>query len=202
MVRRSEKSGSESIMSDTGETRPEPALLKLFPSRDRGLSRLYSQRSRVGTKKLQSTRTDQGPSTHQSFQSVRRRDGPLRRNGKLNVTIMMPVGCLLTVAGCGGRLARYSGRVSRAWRRRHPPHRPWKQMRRQCIRVMSLRVVTIEALGNGVVRIHHCDSCLNSRPGRHSPGPITRRDNKRFLSHGFCHCARARPSLRFSGTPR
>ena len=59
-------------------TRPEPALwfiiedVELFPSRDRGL---YSQRSRVGTKKLQSMRTDQGPSTHQS---VRPPDGPLR----------------------------------------------------------------------------------------------------------------------------
>ena len=65
-------------MSDTGETRPEPALrfiiedVKLFPSRDRCL---YSQRSRVGTKKLQSMQTDQGPSTHQS---VRPSDGPLR----------------------------------------------------------------------------------------------------------------------------
>ena len=29
---------------------------------------------------------------------------------------------------------------------------------------------------------------------------ITSRDNKRFVSHGFCHCAR--PSLRFSGTSR
>ena len=29
---------------------------------------------------------------------------------------------------------------------------------------------------------------------------ITSRDNKRFVSHGFCHCAR--PSLRFSGTRR
>ena len=44
----------------------------LFLSRDRGLN---SQRSRVETKKLQSMRTDQGPSTHQS---VRPPDGPLR----------------------------------------------------------------------------------------------------------------------------
>ena len=29
---------------------------------------------------------------------------------------------------------------------------------------------------------------------------ITSRDNKRFVSHGFCHCAR--PSFRFSGTRR
>ena len=29
---------------------------------------------------------------------------------------------------------------------------------------------------------------------------ITSRDSKRFVSHGFCHCAR--PSLRFSGTRR
>ena len=45
--------------------------VKLLLSRDRGL---YSQRFRVGTKKLQSMRTDQGPSTHQS---VRPPDGPL-----------------------------------------------------------------------------------------------------------------------------
>ena len=29
---------------------------------------------------------------------------------------------------------------------------------------------------------------------------ITSTDNKRFVTHGFCHCAR--PSLRFSGTRR
>ena len=84
-------------MSDTGEARPEPALrvkfiiedVKLFPSRDRGL---YSQRSRVGTKKLQSMRTDQGPSTHQS---VRQPDGPLRQ--------VTPQGCRQHANACVGR---------------------------------------------------------------------------------------------------
>ena len=72
-------------MSDTGETRPEPALrfiiedVELFLSRDRGLSS-YSQRPHVGTKNLQSMRTDQGPSTHRD-QSVRPPDGPLRAGG-------------------------------------------------------------------------------------------------------------------------
>ena len=59
---------------------PEPALWFIIDdvilpfSRDRGL---YSQRSRVGTKKLQSMQTGQleGPSTHQS---VRPPDEPLR----------------------------------------------------------------------------------------------------------------------------
>ena len=65
--------------SVTGKARPEAALwfiiedVKLFLSRDRG--GLYSQRSLVGTKKLQSMRTGQGqgPSTHWS---VRPTDEP------------------------------------------------------------------------------------------------------------------------------